>query len=230
MTLKILKQLENEKISSWVYRMLEASISELYLLPGQNISEEEIIKELNVSRTTVREALIKLSQNKLLTIVPQKGTVINLINLKQINDFLFLRTIAEKEIIKTGKNNFKAEKLVELGLNLHTQEKIIALNESNFYDVIELDNQFHQIIFEGYDRKEVWNILKSHQQDYNRLRYLGLQEKITNQAMLSQHEGYLTYIKNGNTEKLTELIEEHLDGIEKHFGSLVSEYPQYFQR
>ncbi len=229
MILKMLKQLENEKMSSWVGRVLEASISELYLLPGQNISEEEIIKELSVSRTTVREALIKLSQNNLITIVPQKGTIINLINLKQINDFLFLRTVAEKEIVKKSDGIFKDNKLIELTLNFNTQEKIISLNGNNFYDIIELDNQFHQIIFEGYGMKEVWNILKSHQQDYNRLRYLGLQEKITNQTMLNQHEEYLEHIKNGNTEKLIPLIEAHLDGFERHFGSLVSEYPEYFQ-
>ncbi len=55
---------------------LRLAITELHLKPGQRLVERELMEQLSVSRTTVREAIRELSSEGLVTVVPQKGAVV----------------------------------------------------------------------------------------------------------------------------------------------------------
>lgn len=57
-----------------VYQTLKNAIQYLALMPGSTINEQELASELGVSRTPIREALIRLSSETLIDIYPQKGT------------------------------------------------------------------------------------------------------------------------------------------------------------
>lgn len=60
-----------------VYRSLKNQILLLELPPGTGISEKEISLKFNVSRTPVREAFVRLAQEGLLAVYPQRGTVVS---------------------------------------------------------------------------------------------------------------------------------------------------------
>lgn len=55
------------------YQLLKERIFHLELEPGTKISEKEIADELNVSRTPVREAFMKLAEEELLDIIRRAG-------------------------------------------------------------------------------------------------------------------------------------------------------------
>ena len=66
---------KTENNRQYIYRVLKDNIMNLNLKPGENVSEIEISELLNVSRTPVREAFVRLSEEKLLNVFPQKGSV-----------------------------------------------------------------------------------------------------------------------------------------------------------
>ena len=86
--------------SDYITRVLRKNICFLKLYPGEVISENQISSYLNVSRTPVREAFFRLSNEGLLDIKPQRSTTVSLINLKKVKDGLFMRHVVEKEILK----------------------------------------------------------------------------------------------------------------------------------
>src|SRR5690554_2566058 len=84
----------------FVYETVKNNILNLILKPGQMISEQEISGKLKVSRTPTREAFIKLSEEGLITIYPQKGSYVSLIDIDHVEESLFLREQMEVAVLK----------------------------------------------------------------------------------------------------------------------------------
>jgi GntR family transcriptional regulator, rspAB operon transcriptional repressor len=72
--LECLEKTRGESAREYVTRILRSNILNLNLIPGQSISENEVAELLKMSRTPVREAFIRLFQDNLIEIYPQKGT------------------------------------------------------------------------------------------------------------------------------------------------------------
>ena len=83
--------------ADYVFLNIRKRILKLELEPGTRISENQMAEEYGVSRTIIRNAFARLNQLGLLTVYPQRGTYVSLIDLKLIGDLLILRTAVEKE-------------------------------------------------------------------------------------------------------------------------------------
>jgi len=76
-------EINKDSTSKRIYHLIKEEIINLNFIPGLNISEKEISEKFKVSRTPVREAFVRLSQEGLLNIYPQKGTFVSLIDLSK---------------------------------------------------------------------------------------------------------------------------------------------------
>ncbi|ELV05041.1 GntR family transcriptional regulator, partial [Brachyspira hampsonii] len=70
----------------YVYRVLKENIMKLILKPGEKISELNIKKTFNVSRSPIREAIVRLVDEELIDVFPQKGTYVSLLDPNLIED------------------------------------------------------------------------------------------------------------------------------------------------
>ena len=100
MLLTIVEKWKGESSREYVTRLLKFNIINLYLHPGEAISENEIAAQLNLSRTPVREAFIRLAQDRLINVFPQKGTSISKIGESSGDEGRFIRRVVEKELVK----------------------------------------------------------------------------------------------------------------------------------
>lgn len=128
-----IRKKENISTRDFVYESLKNRITELELKPGLKISEQEIASELNVSRTPVREAFLKLSQEDLLGIYPQIGTIVSLIDLELVEEARFVRENMEKAVVKEACQVFKQEQLFKLESNIAMQELCLKINPAINY-------------------------------------------------------------------------------------------------
>ena len=88
---------ENNRI--YVYRVLKDNILKLKLEPGEKISEVKIKNIFKVSRSPIREAIVRLTDESLIDVFPQKGTYVSLLDQKIIENSLFMRSAIEKELM-----------------------------------------------------------------------------------------------------------------------------------
>ena len=72
---------QDNSIRENVYRVIRENITSLQLAPGTTVSTQELAAKLQVSRTPVREAFIRLQKEDLVEITPQKGTMVSRIDL-----------------------------------------------------------------------------------------------------------------------------------------------------
>ena len=106
---------------NYALRVLKENIVELELVPGSQISENELSAALNLSRTPIREALSELEAIKLVEIVPQKKTSISLIDYDMVDEARFMRYALENAVIGMVCEERGEEDLLRLEQNLEMQ-------------------------------------------------------------------------------------------------------------
>jgi len=210
-----------------LYNKIRREILSLELIPGQRISEAEISKRLGVSRQPVREIFIHLSHEKLLQIVPQKGTFISLIDLEYVKQVIHMRYLIEKEILVEACDKLSEKTLMTLAHICDLQELIIK-DEGDSNEFLALDNKFHRTIFEDSNHKVIWDIIESNNVNYSRFRLLDVLEKPAMGRIVEQHRTLLNHIKDKNTTAIQKMLKTHLfQGIEKS-EHITEKYESYF--
>ena len=120
--------MEKKSLSSIVYDNLKGKILNNELLPGDKLIEMDIAQELGVSRTPVREALSRLSEEGLVENFPRKSYIVSKISMKKARDLYDVRTALEPLAVKL---------IAAEGINKRTQEledivtKLIVSYEDN---------------------------------------------------------------------------------------------------
>lgn len=222
----ISERLNQESVREYVYRVLKTNITNLTLPPGQSISEKEIAELLNVSRTPVREAFIKLAQEHLLDIIPQKGTYISLIDTNQVEESKFARETLEKEVIQQACIDFPKEELFQLQSYIALQE--LCIKEENYLQFFELDEKMHGTIFKGCKKGRIWSMLQQMNAHYNRVRILNLSVGYDWEELLHQHKTLVRAISEKDRELAKKTIDLHLNKVVVDLEVLRKEYGHYF--
>lgn len=230
--MKLLEVEKNESMKQNVYRNLKYNIMSLTLKPGEKISESELQKIFNVSKSPIREALVKLKEEKLIEVIPQKGTFISKINLKLVESTLFIRKVVENEALylaKSSKKN-KEDLIKKLNRNFLSMKSLILTCEKteNLLKLFELDKEFHKIIFEHIDKKEVWDTITSSSTHYERFRVLETPELNNILFILEQHQRIIDLLKNNKKVNISFIQDLHVKNFTNSFENLLNKYPDYF--
>ena len=102
-------------------------------MEGRFITEQEIANQIGVSRTPVREALLILSSEGLLQLVPQKGGYIPPLSSREIRELMELRGVIERhaaDVLRSGEETANVMQAV-----LDEQRAIVAVN-STWADIV----------------------------------------------------------------------------------------------
>ncbi len=225
------EKLKGENAKEYAYRVLKNNIMSLELEPGQNINESELAQQLNISRTPIREILMRLKEEHLIEVKPQIGTYVSLLEEKLIEEAFFMRYYLEKEVLKLACKEFPENKLEELEKNLMYQNLILG-KQNKILEFHHLDIEFHGIIFSGVNLEDVWEGVLKISTHYNRLRLLS-ELKYSNKCLIEQHEKFFHSIKNKDIKAIEPLLFEHFKKPKEQWGALLncdSEYKDYFKR
>ena len=142
----------NEKI----YSTIKQRILNLYFEPGQNLNPKELAKELGVSQTPIREVLLRLEWEKLVTIIPRMGVQVTMIDFKELKEIYRSRILIEGELGRLAAKNITNEHLYEMKNLLISCKKI--KNEHVREELVVLDNKFRKILFQASDCRTLQEI------------------------------------------------------------------------
>lgn len=200
------KEKENNK--DYAYRVLKDNIMNLNLKPGELLSESDLSEKLGISRTPIREVLMRLKNEYLIEVKPQTGTYISLIDINMVEQGLFMRYTLEREVMREACNNISDEILMELEKNLFAQ-KLIAKTSNSAIEFHKLDQEFHALLFKGTNKSDIWNCILNMSTHYNRMRLL-IELKNEKKKNIEDHEIYLQLIKNKSSEGLDDIMLSHI--------------------
>jgi len=226
MNLEIEKQRSGTTVGDYVYEVIKRNIINLNIAPGNRVSEKEISDLLNVSRTPIREAFIKLAKEGLLYILPQRGTYISYIDLDIVEDARFIRECLEKSVLKIATEKFPEELIDVLQENINEQKKLIE--KRLFFEFLEMDEEFHKTIFMGCNKVRTWSFIQQINSEYKRARMLTFIADMNWENIIEQHMQILESIRTHDEHKGQEVINEHIQKLIFEQIELKEKYPEYF--
>jgi len=207
-----------------VYNSLRNSILSLNLVPGTVVSENEISLRFKVSRTPVREAFIALSKESLVTVIPQKGSMVSLIDFARVEQEFFLRESLETAALKRFLGNYGSPHIFELERCVRLQYE--ACEEKKYELFFRYDNEFHRTFFN--DQKVAWDVVENSCGHYQRVRLLTIWLLDIVKDLVTEHESLLQAIREKDAERAMALLESHLHKLNTEEDMLKRLFPDYF--
>jgi DNA-binding GntR family transcriptional regulator len=200
-----------QPVNQQIYRILRRDIVHCLIAPGTPLSEKEVSVRFDVSRQPVREAFIKLAENGLIQIRPQRGSYVNKISLSQVRNGCFVRQAIECAVVRRAAAMITDAQLYQLEQNLHQQR--IAIDREQLNDFFLLDDEFHQLLSQIADCQLAWETIENIKAAIDRVRYMSLDHVTSPEMLLRQHQDIFSALEKRDVEGVDKAMTEHLQEI-----------------
>ena len=175
---------------------------------NEELKEVAIGEEMGVSRTPVREAFRQLELEGLIQIIPNKGAYVTGITLKDVQDIYMMRSLLEGLCARLASEHITKEQLEEMEENVYLSEFHAA--KGHYDQMAELDNRFHEILYEASHSKMLENQLKDYHQYVLRVRQKTLSNNVRSKASNEEHKQIMEAIKNKDAQSAEMLANQHI--------------------
>ena len=163
---------------------------------------------MGVSRTPVREAFRQLELEGLIQIVPNKGAYVTGITAKDVKDIYMMRSLLEGLCARWATENITKEQMEEMEENIFLSEFHAAKGHTE--QMAELDNRFHEIMYEACNSKMLEHALKDYHQYVLRVRRKTLSSQKRSTASNEEHRRIMEAIKAGDADLAETLANKHM--------------------
>lgn len=194
-----------------LYRIIRADILDLKRKPGDPIAEKDIASKHGVSRTPVREALLRLADEGLVEIVPKSGTAVARISMAQLADAILARKALEIVCVGAAAEKATRSDVLQLEAIIERQkEAIVAKDHGSFHLA---DEAFHQTIAMIAGHPHIWALIEQVKIHIDRYRRMTLPVEGRMDRVIREHRVILEGIASNSSEKAGESMSRHLDGL-----------------
>lgn len=211
---------------SQIYMFIRDAIVSMQLEPGQLISETALASYFKVSRTPVREALIKLANLGFVEVRPQRGTYVSKLSREAILEARFIREALEVSVVSYLVDHIEQQLLIDAEAIIAKQEEAAKLNNPILFQ--SLDDEFHQLLSKNTGYARVSNMIEQEKAHMDRLRNLSLHMSGQYARVISQHRAILSALDAGNREVAVAAMAHHLREVNQVLERLPIEHPEYF--
>jgi DNA-binding GntR family transcriptional regulator len=209
-----------------VYELLREAIVAVELEPGQRLSENELALRIGVSRTPIREAIVRLRDDRLVEIVPQLGTFVTRISPAAVADAQFVRESLECAAVKLAAKRADAAAIEALHATLRRQaETQDAHDLDRFY---ALDDEFHHAICDLSGRGIAWTLSQRASGHLNRIRRLSLMRHDYIGEMIAEHHTVLEAIAAHKPSQGERALRAHLQMVVSSLPEIRAAHPEFF--
>ncbi|MDZ5700006.1 GntR family transcriptional regulator [Chelativorans sp. M5D2P16] len=212
-------------IGPQLYRILRERIVSADLPPGSRISESEVARTYSLSRQPVREAFIKLAEDGLVEVRPQRGTLVRKISPDAVMDARFVREAIEADIVKLVAEN------VDEGLVRTLQDQIArqrALPDSEAEAFLALDERFHRTLADAAGKSYAWKVIEDVKLQMDRVRYLSALH-FSKRELVIQHSAIADAIIRRDPEGAAQAMRTHLRKILTDLPTIAATRPDFFE-
>jgi len=205
-----------------IHARIRDDIVTLRLRPGVRLSENELALRFGTSRAPVREALIRLVEEGLIEVLPQRGSFVSRISLAAMQRARFVREALEIAVIRRA---------AERGLSAAAQKKIMASladqeNAQSDPETFTLaDDAFHRAFADDIGIAQIWAVLDREKSQFDRIRFLSLPVRTPVESLIAQHKGILEAVLNRDPEGAEAAMRVHLSEVLKITEQLATEHP-----
>ncbi len=204
-----------------IYKELKKQIISLERKPGELIREKEIMETCGVSRTPVREALMRLEMDGLVRIIPNAGTFVEEITFQKLKDVFEIRSHFVRLAGKLAATRISDEEILEIRRRIEDMK-----STKDTKTLMELDNEIHLIIRKATKNEILVKTLSGlHDQAVRIWNSVGTEERYW-EKLSTEFEDIATALEQHDEEAVARLLEEHVNVFSEQLkGQLTFKVP-----
>ena len=194
-------------LADQVFERLEAEILSGKYQRGEVVTELQLCAELGVSRTPVREALRRLSQEHLIEDSP-RGTVVLGVVRKDFEDMCAIRLRIEGLAVRGFIDNLSEDSLRQLREAVEFQE--FYLNKSDPDHIKAMDSRFHELIYQNCGSAILCDTLSPLHKKVQKFRRLSIEQSGRAETSVREHRAIYEAIAAKDADLAERLMNEHV--------------------
>ncbi|MCB9994299.1 MAG: GntR family transcriptional regulator [Hyphomicrobiaceae bacterium] len=213
-----------QPIGQQLYQYLRSRVIEGLMEPGSRVSEAKLAETLEVSRQPIREAFIKLAEEGLLEVRPQRGTFVRKISVRMVDDARFVREAVEADVVRMAASTYSNAQIGDLEKQVEAQENAVSGDIAGF---IRLDDHFHRSLASGVGHANAWFVVEGLKAQLDRVRYLSLRQ-FPAADLVRQHANVVRAIATKDPDAAEKHMRLHLNHISDDLPEIARELPHFF--
>ena len=216
---EVKNELQNSSIliRDGVYQHIRADILSCVLLPGARIFENDLAKRYDVSKSPVRDALLRLQEQGLIEVLPRKGYLIRPISKSDAYDLYEMRLLLEKSSLRRACNEASDEDLASL-------DQFRAVDNGDLVHWVMYNRNFHRRITELSGNSRMARITAEVIDQFDRLTFVGVSSapsETTSEKSVAEHVEIIDALQARDRSKVTKLITKHITKSQKRLFSVL---------
>ncbi len=209
-----------------IYRDLRNDIVSLRRKPGEPLVEKQIALAYGVSRTPVREAVLKLADEGLIEIFPQSGTFVSRIPLGVLPEAGVIRKALEQASVRLAAERATRSQIAQLRACLERQLEVEAAHDEDSFH--QADETFHALIAEIAGYPGFWTLIQQVKVQVDRCRRLTLPVPGRIAKVIAEHEAIVDAIADHDPDRAMRCLVDHLEGLSLSIDDVRHATPIYF--
>ena len=212
--LRLLAPLESDvgSLADRAYYAIREQIVSLRMPPGGVINERELIAELGIGRTPVREALRRLAREKLVEVYPRRGMFVTTVDVRDLARLCEVRLPLEAEAARLA-----AERATETDLE-GLRALLGELEHGSRRDrrgLMDLDERIHRAVYRASHNRFLEEALEEYYALALRIWVMAVHQKGALQAAVLEHRALLEAVVAGDGERAGQVMREHVTDFER---------------
>ena len=221
----MLLETDDRSLRIRAFNAIENAILDGEYKDGDSLNELKLSKELGVSRTPVREALMQLELEGLVRNVPNKGAVVIGVTEQDIHDIYEIRIRIEGLAARLCAENITDDELRALEQIVYLQEFYLLKNDTE--QIWKLDGDFHKIIYDASRSRPLRFTLSNFHNYIKKARDISVQTEGRAEKTVAEHRAILDAIKEHNGSLSEQLTAKHISNAEDNlFENAMKDSPE----
>ncbi|GCE44358.1 transcriptional regulator, GntR family [Rhodococcus wratislaviensis] len=192
-----------------VIAALRDAILDFRLRPGQRLVERELIEQLGVSRTTVREALRELTSEGLVTVVPQRGAMVSAPSVAEAADLYEVRAALESITVARFVERATPSQVIRLDAAVEHFAEVTAAG-GEIRDILAAKDEFYAVLIEGAASASLKQLIEGIQARVRVLRATSLAAAGRSDNAVAELRAVVLAIKDGDAARAAGLCAAHV--------------------
>ena len=204
-----LQPLKSGLLSSRAFDTLRTAIFNGSLAPGAPLRELHLARDLHVSQSTVRQALVQLEQLGLVVRTPHIGTQVTRMSAQEVRERVELRAVLEARALAEASPRMTDEAFDTLRTRLDTLSAATARND--YFEQAQADLEFHRAIWQQAGNRTLYRTLD--QLAVPLFAFISILRGANRQTLVEvvqSHEGMVDALRSGDPAEIRDTLHQHL--------------------
>jgi DNA-binding GntR family transcriptional regulator len=217
----------HKTLRDWVFECLRTSIVSGDLAPGQRIVEADLAKQLEVSKSPVREAILQLKQDGLVIDAPKgRGVVVAPLKPSDVREIYAVREALEGIAVRTLATSPRPDRVAAISAIVDRMRQ--ALADGDLQRQFDLDVDFHTALCSATGNRRLQDLFSGLRPDIQRIflfavNAMDLEGPDGPSQALYEHEQLIAAIAAGDVAGAADSLATHFDGRAQRIASALGE-------